>query len=360
MAISRVTYPDPKFWNGRRVLVTGHTGFKGSWLCLWLQALGADVYGFALDPATDPNLFELAHIADGMTSMIGDIRDPDALERAVGEAKPEIVVHLAAQPLVRESYLNPVETYATNVMGLVHLLEATRRLSQIRVLINVTTDKCYENQEWPWGYRESDPMGGYDPYSSSKGCSELVTQAYRRSFFKDGVAVATARAGNVIGGGDWARDRLIPDILDAFAGGSPAVIRYPDAIRPWQHVLEPLSGYLLLSQRLFADGAAVAGGWNFGPEDRDCKPVRYVADRLIKLWGDDASWTHDGEEHPHEAGFLKLDCSKAAYCLDWRPRWHLERALEAVIDWHKGYLDGEDLAQLSHRQITEFNTTEAS
>jgi len=279
------------FWRGKRVFLTGHTGFKGSWLSLWLQSLGAELYGFALSPPTFPSLFEEARIADGMTSIKGDIRDLDFFIQAMRDAKPEIVIHMAAQPLVRYSYQNPIETYATNVMGTIHMLEAVRATPTVRAVVNITTDKCYENKEWVWGYREDDPMGGYDPYSSSKGCAELVTAAYRSSFFnpesyeKHGVALATVRAGNVIGGGDWAQDRLIPDTLAAFERGEPVCIRNPQAIRPWQHVLEPLRGYLLLAEKLFHAGSAYAEGWNFGPADHDCRPVDWIVALLAEEWG---------------------------------------------------------------------------
>ncbi|WP_313617851.1 CDP-glucose 4,6-dehydratase, partial [Rhizobium sp.] len=284
------------FWRGKRVLLTGHTGFKGSWLSLWLQNLGAHVTGFALPPPTSPSLFEATGVADGMTSLIGDIRDLEALKNAVRTADPEIVIHMAAQPLVRYSYVNPVETFSTNVMGVVNLLEAVRESQKIRAVVNVTTDKCYENREWPWGYRENEPMGGYDPYSSSKACAELVTAAYRRSYFttpSNGhrVAVATARAGNVIGGGDWAKDRLIPDIVYAFSQGVPASIRNPQAIRPWQHVLESLRGYLILAENLFEHGDEFAEAWNFGPNDDDAKPVSWITERMAELWGNEASWS---------------------------------------------------------------------
>lgn len=348
------------FWNGKKVFLTGHTGFKGSWLSLWLQQVGAQVTGYALRPPTNPSLFEVANVAQGMTSIIGDVRNGDALAWAMHEAAPDIVIHLAAQPLVRCSYANPVETYSTNVMGTVHLLEAVRRTSSVRAVVNVTSDKCYQNNEWAWGYRENEPMGGFDPYSNSKGCAELVTAAYRDSFFnsaqygKHHVALASARAGNVIGGGDWAVDRLIPDIMRAILESRPVVIRSPFAIRPWQHVLEPLSGYLLLAQKLYEEGAAYAEAWNFGPDDEDAKPVQWIVERLIKQWGNGASWRLDQGDHPHEAHYLKLDCSKARMRLDWRARWGLDRALDEIAAWQRSYVAGENMRQKTLAQINEY------
>lgn len=350
-----------EFWRGKRVLLTGHTGFKGSWLSLWLQQMGADVTGYALQPPTNPSLFEVAGVAKGMTSIIGDIRDLAQLRKVFAEHRPEIVIHMAAQPLVRYSYVEPVETYSTNVMGVVNLLEAVRSTDSVRTAVNVTSDKCYENREWVWGYRENEPMGGFDPYSNSKGCAELVTAAYRSSYFHPekykthGVAVASARAGNVIGGGDWADDRLIPDIMRAITQGRPVNIRNPHAIRPWQHVLEPLSGYLLLAQKLHEEGAGYAEGWNFGPNDEDAKPVQWIVEKLTQAWGEGASWVLDGGSHPHEAHYLKLDCSKAKARLDWHPRWRLEDALTAIIDWHRAYRDGRDMHELTVRQIRAYN-----
>ncbi|MDB6002219.1 MAG: CDP-glucose 4,6-dehydratase [Rhizobacter sp.] len=343
------------FWAGRRVFLTGHTGFKGSWLSLWLQSMGAQVHGYALEAPTQPSLFEVAKVADGMASTIGDVRDFAKLQATMAGFKPDVVLHLAAQPLVRLSYEQPVETYATNVMGTVHLLEAARHTDSVRAIVNVTTDKCYENKEWVWGYRESEPMGGYDPYSSSKGCSELVTAAYRQSFFgKRGVGLASARAGNVIGGGDWAADRLVPDILRAFEKNLPVVIRNPHSTRPWQHVLEPLSGYLLLAERLFENGSADAEGWNFGPRDEDAQPVQWIVENMVSRWNDGASWQLDGGEHPHEAHYLKLDISKARSRLGWAPRWSLDAALEKIIDWHQAWLASNDMRQCSLRQIEQY------
>jgi CDP-glucose 4,6-dehydratase len=353
---------DKSFWAGKVVLLTGHTGFKGSWLSLWLQSMGANVIGYALSPPTDPSLFVAANVIDGLTSIEGDVRDLPALVSVFKKYRPEIVIHMAAQSLVRYSYANPVETYSTNVMGTVHLLEAARQADSVRVIINVTSDKCYENREWLWGYRENEAMGGYDPYSNSKGCAELVTAAYRNSYFnpadfaKHGMALATARAGNVIGGGDWAENRLIPDIIRAIVDGEPVLIRNPHAIRPWQHVLEPLSGYLMLAKRLWEDGPAYSEAWNFGPNDQDTKPVSWIAERLTKSWGQGARWIVDSGHHPHEAHYLKLDCSKARSLLEWQPRWHLEETLDAIIEWHRSYRSGKDMREITLQQINKYNT----
>ncbi len=350
---------NPDFWRGKRVLLTGHTGFKGSWLSLWLQSMGADLKGLALEPPTTPSLFVEAKIARGMVSQIGDIRDYDMVLRAVAEFKPEIVIHMAAQPLVRYSYKNPIETYATNVMGTVHLLEAIRQTGTAKVVVNVTTDKCYENKEWVWGYREDEPMGGFDPYSSSKGCSELVTSAYRRSYFAEtGIAVASARAGNVIGGGDWAEDRLIPDILRAFEKNQPVVIRNPHSTRPWQHVLVPLSGYLTRAEKLWHEPADYAEGWNFGPKVEDAKPVGWIVKAMANKWGSGASWLIDEGEHPHEANYLKLDCSKASAQLGWMPRWSLNHALALIVNWHQMYQQGADTHRVCLDQINSYFATE--
>ena len=350
------------FWKGKRVLLTGHTGFKGSWLSLWLQSMGAQVVGYALAPPTNPSLFEVAEVAKGMTSVIGDIRDLGYLRKVFAEHQSEIVIHMAAQPLVRYSYAEPVETFSTNVMGTVNLLEVIRGTGSVRSVVNVTTDKCYENREWVWGYRENEAMGGFDPYSSSKGCAELVTAAYRNSFFnpstfndKHATAIASARAGNVIGGGDWADDRLIPDIMRAITAGKPVHIRNPHATRPWQHVLEPLSGYLVLAQKLYEDGATYAEGWNFGPNDEDAKPVQWIVENLTRIWGEGASWVLDGGDHPHEAHYLKLDCSKAKARLEWHPRWHLDEALSAIVEWHRAYRDGKNMQAQMLRQISAYN-----
>lgn len=351
---------DPSFWRGKRVLLTGHTGFKGSWLALWLQELGAILTGYALAPITTPNLFDVLHVADGMKSVIGDVRDPENLRRLIQEARPEIILHLAAQPLVRKSYADPVETYSTNIMGLVNLFEAVRATGGVKALVNVTSDKCYENREWAYGYREIDAMGGYDPYSSSKGCAELVTAAYRRSFF-DGsdhashVAVATARAGNVIGGGDWSTDRLIPDILRAVTSREAVLIRNPSAVRPWQHVLEPLSGYLILAERLFGEsGRAYADGWNFGPSADDSRSVEWIVNRITQLWGDGALWKQDPVPGPHEAHFLALDCLKAHRELHWHPIWSIGTAIEKIIEWHRAFISGQEMRSFTLKQLAEY------
>ena len=348
------------FWQGKRVLLTGHTGFKGSWLSLWLQSLGAQVVGYALAPPTKTSLFEAANVGRDMTSVIADIRDLQNLRAVFAKHQPEIVFHMAAQALVRFSYSEPVETYSTNVMGTVNLLEAVRLSNCVKAVINVTSDKCYENREWAWGYRENEAMGGYDPYSNSKGCAELVTAAYRNSYFhpenynQHGVALASARAGNVIGGGDWAEDRLIPDIMRAICQGQPVNIRNPYAIRPWQHVLEPLSGYLLLAEKLYQDGPAFAEGWNFGPRDDDAKPVQWVVEKLTSAWGEGASWLIDSAEHLHEAHYLKLDCSKAKAILHWQPRWQLQDTLNAIVDWQQAYRGGTDMRLVTLEQISRY------
>lgn len=351
---------DKSFWEGKVVLLTGHTGFKGSWLSLWLQSMGAKVVGYALAPLTNPSLFEIANVDEGIASLTGDIRDLEHLRSVFAKYNPEIVFHMAAQPLVRYSYINPVETYSTNVMGTVNLLESVRSTDSVKAVVIVTSDKCYENREWMWAYRENEQMGGYDPYSSSKGCAELITSAYRNSYFhpekykEHGVALASARAGNVIGGGDWADDRLIPDIMRSILESRPVAVRNPHAIRPWQHVLEPLSGYLLLAQKLYDEGSTYAEGWNFGPSDEDAKPVLWITERLIDMWGEGASWVLDEKSHPHEAHHLKLDCSKAKARLDWYPRWHLEDALSAIVDWHRAYQHGKNMHDLTLHQIRTY------
>jgi CDP-glucose 4,6-dehydratase len=351
---------NPAFWQGKRVLLTGHTGFKGSWISLWLQSMGAQVTGYALAPPTNPSLFEIAEVGKGMTSVIGDIRDLAKMQAVFAEHRPEIVIHMAAQPLVRYSYQNPVETYSTNVMGTVHLLEAVRNTPGVKAVVNITTDKCYENREWVWGYRENEPMGGFDPYSNSKGCAELVSAAYRSSFFnadnyaQHGVATATVRAGNVIGGGDWALDRLIPDILAAFEQGRKVDIRNPHAIRPWQHVMEPLRGYLTLAEQLFEHGPSFGEGWNFGPNDEDAKPVGWIVEQMAALWGADAQWQIDTGEHPHEAHYLKLDISKVRSRLSWHPALRLQDALALIIDWSKQRQAGANMRQLTLTQLQAY------
>jgi CDP-glucose 4,6-dehydratase len=348
------------FWRGRRVVVTGHTGFKGSWLSLWLQQLGAELCGIALPSSTRPSLFEEARISQGMLSCIADIRDLDRVCAIFREFNPEIVFHMAAQPLVRTSYEDPVGTYATNVMGTVNVLDAVRRSESIRAVVVITTDKCYENKEWEWPYRETDRLGGYDPYSNSKACAELVVSAYRDSFFppnqfdKHGVAIATARAGNVIGGGDWAKDRLIPDIMRAFASGIPVKIRSPHAIRPWQHVLEPLSGYLKLGESLCAEGVKCGGAWNFGPEQADMQTVGGIVQDLASIWGEEAIWELEEAPQPHEAQCLKLDWSKAQHRLGWRPRLTLKEALAMTAGWYRAREQKQNTRALTTAQIEHY------
>ena len=350
-----MTKVNPLFWRDKRVFLTGHTGFKGSWLSLWLQSMGANLCGFALEPPTTPALFTQANVGAGMCSAINDIRDYPSLLVAMNGHKPEIVIHMAAQPLVRQSYIDPIETYSTNVMGTVHLFEAIRNVGSVRAVVNVTTDKCYENREWDWGYRENEPMGGYDPYSNSKGCSELITSAYRQSFFANGqIAVASARAGNVLGGGDWATDRLVPDILRSFSAGVPVSIRNPESTRPWQHVLEPLSGYLILAERLYSHGQEFAQGWNFGPHDDDVMPVSWIVKKMAEEWGYEADWKIDENPQPHEAKYLKLDISKAKASLGWSPRWNLSQALSKIIYWQHGWIRGENMQKLTLQQISEY------
>ncbi len=349
----------PDFWKGKRVFLTGHTGFKGSWLSLWLESVGAQVKGYALEPPTAPALFTVARVAAGMESQIGDVRDLATLSSSMAIFKPDVVIHMAAQPLVRLSYREPIETYATNVMGTAHVLESARHVASVRCIVCVTSDKCYENQERDRGYCEDEPMGGHDPYSSSKGCAELVISAYRRSFFgsSEGAAVASARAGNVIGGGDWADDRLIPDILRSFEKAAPVVIRNPSAIRPWQHVLEPLSGYLTLAEALWNRGQEFAEGWNFGPSDEDAWPVQQIVERMVQSWGEGASWGLDGREHPHEAGFLKLGCAKACTRLKWVPRWDLNNALARTVKWHRNWLHNQDMRAACLKEIVDYTAT---
>lgn len=347
-------------YQNRKVLITGHTGFKGSWLCLMLNQLGADVYGYALEPPTQPSLFYEAKIDKLITSYIGDIRDLDYHQEVMQKVHPEIVIHMAAQPLVRDSYKIPVETYSINVMGTVHLLEACRNTPSVKAIVNVTTDKCYENKEWHWGYRENEPMGGYDPYSNSKGCSELVTSSYRNSFFNiknyeiHRVALASARAGNVIGGGDWANDRLIPDFIRSISKGEKLRIRSPYAIRPWQHVLEPLTGYLTLAAKLYTEGAQYAQAWNFGPDDNDACNVEWITKSICDLWGEGASFEIDQNPQPHEANYLKLDCSKAKVDLGWHQIWNIQTTLEKIVNWNKAYNKGADVRELTKSQILEY------
>lgn len=354
---------DSGFWQNRKVFVTGHTGFKGSWLCLWLHYLKAEVTGYALDPPTNPSLFKLCHIESIVKSVIADVRDGEVLHKAMSEAGPEIVIHMAAQPLVRESYRRPADTFATNVMGTVNLFEAVRRCGSVRAVINVTSDKCYENKEWIWGYRENDTLGGYDPYSSSKACAELVTSSYRNSFFNlphntdRTVGIASVRAGNVIGGGDWAPDRLVPDCIRALLHGEEINVRYPDSVRPWQHVLEPLCGYLMLAQKLCEEKAVYSGAWNFGPDEHDVKTVEWIVNRICKKWEGAAVYKKQAGDHPYEAHCLKLDCSKAKEKLGWYPLWDLEAAIDRVMEWALAYRGNRDVADVCLKQIKEYSGT---
>jgi CDP-glucose 4,6-dehydratase len=370
---------DAGFWCDRRVLLTGHTGFKGAWLALWLQSLGASVTGFALDVPTEPSLYQLARVGDNMHSIVGDVCDHDAVAAAITAAAPDVVIHMAAQSLVRRSFSEPCETYATNVMGTVNVLDAVRlHGAQVRAVVNVTSDKCYENREWEWGYREHEPMGGHDPYSSSKGCAELVTDAFRRSFFSSkahaeepstslepgtppapgtppsaGTRLASARAGNVIGGGDWGEDRLLPDIMRAALAGEQVRVRNPNSIRPWQHVLNPLSGYLVLAQALW-DSPRHACGWNFGPPEQDARPVGWIVDRVSELWPAQLHSVIDHGPHPHEARYLKLDSSRARARLGWRPLLGLDDALQATVDWYTQLRAGADMRAVTVGQIEAF------
>lgn len=342
------------FWGGRRVFLTGHTGFKGSWLALWLARMGANVTGFAL-PADVPSLFDMAHVAELITHVEGDIRDMAAVEAAMTKCDPEVVFHLAAQPLVRESYSTPVETFATNVQGTVHVLDACRRMAGLKAVVCVTSDKCYENNEWVWPYREADPMGGHDPYSASKGAAELIISAYRRSFFGHGQLLASVRAGNVIGGGDWAKDRLIPDIVRALIAGERPLIRAPEAVRPWQHVLEALGGYLLIAGRLLEGNDWAATAWNFGPADSDVQRVDWIADRLTSRWGA-PGWEHGNAPGPHEANILKLDCAKARSLLGWRPALSLDDTLTMIVDWHRPVSEGAQPRNITYSQLDDYRS----
>lgn len=349
-----------KFWNGKKVLITGHTGFKGSWLSIWLQNKGACVIGYALSPPTTPSFFEVGDVATGLESIIGDVRDYEKIKSVVGSHRPEIVIHMAAQPLVRYSYSNPIETYQTNVMGTVNVLEAVRQTDCVQVSLIITSDKCYENREWLWGYRENEPMGGHDPYSSSKGCAELVTAAYRKSYLamSGGGAVASARAGNVIGGGDWGADRLVPDIMRSAMENSSVAIRNPHATRPWQHVLEPLDGYMCLVEKLWENGDKYGGGWNFGPSNEGCKPVSWILSNLHSLWKGGVMYDADEADNPHEANFLQLDCSKARTLLGWTPKLELMGALEMVVEWYEGYVEKQNMRDLATRQIVRYESME--
>jgi CDP-glucose 4,6-dehydratase len=353
-----------EFWKDKKVFLTGHTGFKGSWLAHWLTGIGADVRGYSLDAPTHPNLFEALGLAEKVDHLRGDIRDGGALSSAMGSFDPDIAFHLAAQPLVRESYAEPLGTFQSNVLGMANFLEGARACKRLRSVVVITTDKVYQNREWAWGYRENEAFGGYDPYSASKACAEIVAASYRDSFFnsadygkRHSTAIATMRAGNVIGGGDWAADRLVPDCLKAFERGEKVRIRNPNSIRPWQHVLEPLSVYIDIAQRLYGEGPCWAEGWNVGPDDSDAKTVGWIVDRLRGIWGGSASFEIDDGEHPHEANYLKLDCSKIKSRTGWVPRWSLDEALVKVVDWHRGWLSGVPAAELCDRQIEEFSET---
>ncbi|MBE1274795.1 CDP-glucose 4,6-dehydratase [Enterovibrio baiacu] len=351
---------NPEFWKEKKVFITGHTGFKGGWLVIWLKEMGAIVKGYSLPAPTKPSLFQEANVGNDIENEEGDIRDFDKLCHSIATFGPDIVFHMAAQPLVRLSYEEPIDTYSTNVMGTVHLLESVKQVGSVKAVVNITSDKCYENREWVWGYREDEAMGGYDPYSNSKGCAELVASSYRQSFFNPnnyamhGCALASVRAGNVIGGGDWADDRLIPDMLKAFSEGRDVEIRNPHAIRPWQHVLEPLSGYITVAERLYNHGCEFAEGWNFGPKEEDAKPVEWIVESLTSKWGEDADWFLSEGDHPHEAHYLKLDCSKARMRLDWQPVWDLETTLEKIVAWHKAWLNKEDMNKHTVKEINDY------
>ncbi len=346
---------DREFWRNRNVFLTGHTGFKGGWLSLWLQQLEAKVTGYALEPSTSPALYNLADVGKSMTSCFGDIRNFDLLKQSMWDAKPEVVIHFAAQPLVRPSYKDPIDTFSANIMGTVHLLEAARLTPSVKAVLNITSDKCYENQEWSWGYRENDRMGGHDPYSCSKGCAELVASSYRKSFFQEKqIGLASARAGNVIGGGDWSADRIVPDAVQAFAAEKKLVLRNPMATRPWQHVLEPLAGYLLLSQCLYQHPQQFSQGWNFGPHQEDACQVSTLVEMIAEQWGQGAGWEQDKETHPHEAGYLKLDCSKATAELKWKPLWRLDRAVAETIDWYQNAFSAKDMCAYTLQQIATY------
>lgn len=351
---------DLNFWKNKKVFLTGHTGFKGSWLSIWLNNMDAKVSGYSLMPPTNPSLFEIAEVDKFVKNTYGDVRNLDSLKKSISEANPDIVIHMAAQSLVRTSYESPIETYSTNVMGTVNVLEAVRASKNVRSVVIVTTDKCYENREWDWGYRENEAMGGYDPYSNSKACAELATASYRSSFFNPDdynqhqVGVASARAGNVIGGGDWARDRLIPDLLHSVLEKKTLLIRNPNSIRPWQHVMEPLSGYLLLAQKLYSEGDKYSDAWNFGPNEIDAKPVSWIVDYLAQHWEGNLSWQNDKQPHPHEANYLKLDISKAKNKLGWTPRTNLELALQLILEWFQAYIKKENMRQVIQKQIQLF------
>lgn len=345
---------DLTFFKGKKVLVTGHTGFKGAWMCRTLVGAGAEVTGYSLEPPTDPNLFEMADLEERMNSVIGDIRDLEKLSHVFGDTKPEIVIHLAAQPIVRDSYKEPVYTYETNVMGTVNICECVRKTNSVKSFLNVTTDKVYENKEWEWGYRENEPLDGYDPYSNSKSCSELVTHSYKNSFFTDGrVAVSTARAGNVIGGGDFANDRIIPDCVRAAKERKDIIIRNPFSTRPYQHVLEPVIVYLMIVKEQYGD-PGLQGYYNVGPDETDCVTTGELVDMFVERWGEGLKWIDQYDGGPHEANFLKLDCSKLKTTFGWKPRWSVSEALDKTVEWTKAWFAGENIAEVMDRQIGEF------
>lgn len=349
---------DLTFYKGKKVLVTGHTGFKGSWMCSLLLTFDAKVTGYALKPPTTPSLFELCGLQERMNSVIGDIRDLEALQKVFDEVQPEIVIHMAAQPIVRESYKNPVDTYAINVMGTVNVLECVRHTPSVRSFVNVTTDKVYLNKEWEWGYRENEELNGYDPYSNSKSCSELVTSSYKNSFFADGkVAISTARAGNVIGGGDFASDRIVPDCVRAVASGKDIIVRNPYSTRPYQHVLEPVYAYLMIAMNQYEDGA-YAGNYNVGPDDCDCITTGELVTLFCSKWkavsGNKVNWVNQYDGGPHEANFLKLDCSKMKNTFEWKPKWNVEQTMEKLVEWYYAYLEKKDVSKFMEKQIQEF------
>jgi len=350
------------FWRGKRVLVTGHTGFKGSWLVVWLRRLGADVTGYALPPSTSPSMFEAAGVADGIHSIEGDVRDLDGFARSMKQHAPEIVIHMAAQALVKTAYADPVTTYTTNIIGTLGMLEAVRKVPSVRVVVSITSDKCYANREWVWGYRENDQMGGHDPYSSSKGCAELLIAAYRHSYFsigrvsEHGVCLASTRAGNVVGGGDWSADRLVPDVMKSIMDRKVVLVRQPGAVRPWQFVLEPLRGYLDLAERLWNVGVEFDGAWNFGPNAEQVQPVKWIVEYLVQHWGEGASWTVDAAEHPYEDQFLRLDCTKAKSQLGWSPALDLPTALDWIVEWYRAFQHGDDVRAVTESQIVRYES----
>jgi CDP-glucose 4,6-dehydratase len=347
-----------KFWHGKNVLVTGHTGFKGSWLSIWLQSLGANLIGFSLEPPTQPNLFDITQISTRMKSIIGDIRNFELLEIILRKYQPEIIIHMAAQPLVNFSYQEPLITYSTNVIGTINLLEAARFTDSVKVIVNVTSDKCYQNQELDRGYHEEDNLGGYDPYSSSKACSELVTQAYSYSYLKNrGVNIATARAGNVIGGGDWGKDRLVPDVVNACIKKQNISLRYPNALRPWQHVLEPLNGYLTLAKQLYESSPSFMQAWNFGPNEDQDKTVSWLTDTVIKYWGSEIKWIQNTSGLKHETNFLRLNSTKAKQSMGWKSQWNIETALAKTVEWYQSYFKEENMKNITLAQIDEFQKT---